>query len=64
MHWNLVNDSSTLNGIKATTRDSTMKAQNQVHDAITMDLELLMVLCAVVVAVVGGLAVLLMPYII
>ena len=41
-----------------------MKALNQVHDAITMDLELLMVLCAVVVAVVGGLAVLLMPFIV
>ena len=53
MHWNLVNDSSTLNGIKATTRDSTMKALNQVHDAITMDLELLMVLCATAVAAVG-----------
>ena len=64
MHWNLVNDSSTLNGIKATTRDSTMKALNQVHDAITMDLELLMVLCTTAVAAVGGLAVLLMPFIV
>ena len=41
-----------------------MKALNQVHDAITMDLELLMVLCAVVVAVVGGIAAFLLPYII
>ena len=37
-----------------------MKALNRVHDAITMDLELLMVLCATAVAVVGGLAVFLM----
>ena len=63
MHWNLVNDSNTLNGIE-TTRDSTMKALNRVHDAITVDLELLMVLCATAVAVVGGLAVLLMPFIV
>ena len=63
MHWNLVNDSSTLNGIE-TTRGGTTKALDRVHDAITMDLGLLMVLCATAVAVVGGLAVLLMPFIV
>ena len=41
-----------------------MKALNRVHDAITVDLELLMVLCATVVAAVGGMAVLLMPFIV
>ena len=42
MHWNLVNDSNTLNGIE-TTRGSTMKALNRVYNTITMDL----VSCAV-----------------
>ena len=39
-----------------------MKALNRVYDTITMDLGLLMVSCAVVVAVVGGLASFLLPY--
>ena len=41
-----------------------MKALNRVHDAITMDLELLMVVCTTAVAAVGGLAVFLMPFIV
>ena len=41
-----------------------MKALNLVYDKITMDLEYLMVSCAVVVSAVGGLAAFLLPYII